>query len=303
MQRFLIEGGSAIQKLLTESVADFENHHNVNKLCEQIRDELFVTLESFLVPVIEKILCDPSLLPKLKKGAGKMGLRFNGYRPSSIRLLTGKTLNLQSPCFAKAASKRRPGPKSKKRKKGTGRHFGLDYLGFISKCSTMLCSTVTQAALLCPSFEIARRTLQCHAIHLNVKTIRGITMNLAEKAMPQRGMVSISDNDCVHGKTILVCIDGGRLRERRKKRGRKPEGQKRQGYHADWKEPIQFVIHTVDQEGTISKKDLPLYDATMGDVNVAFDLLEKYLCALDISKADRQAVTELKTFSRNHYMW
>jgi hypothetical protein len=216
-----------------------------------------------------------------------MGLRFNGYRPTSIRLLTGSSLKLQSPYFAKARSKRRPGRKSKKRKNGTGRHFGLDHLGFISRCSTLLGSVVVQAALLCPSFEIARRTLKSHAIDLNVKTIRRIAMDLAEEAMPQRGRVSLSDTDCVDGKTVLVCIDGGRLRERRTKRGRKPEGQKRQGYHAEWKEPIQFVIQTVDEDGTISKEHLPLYDATMGDVDAAFDLLETYLRELDVSKAGR----------------
>jgi hypothetical protein len=105
--------------------------------------------------------------------------------------------------------------------------------------------------------------------------------------MPQRGRVSLSDTDCVDGKTVLVCIDGGRLRERRTKRGRKSEGQKRQGYHAEWKEPIQFVIQTVDEDGTISKEHLPLYDATMGDVDAAFDLLETYLRELDVSKAGR----------------
>jgi hypothetical protein len=278
---------SAIHTLLTEAIADFHNHRNVNTLCEQVRSGLFVLVEAFLIPVVEKVLCDPNLLPELKVGAGKMGLRFNGYRPTSIRLLTGSSLKLQSPYFAKARSKRRPGRKSKKRKNGTGRHFGLDHLGFISRCSTLLSSVVVQAALLCPSFEIARRTLKSHAIDLNVKTIRRIAMDLAEEAMPQRGRVSLSDTDCVDGKTVLVCIDGGRLRERRTKRGRKPEGQKRQGYHAEWKEPIQFVIQTVDEDGTISKEHLPLYDATMGDVDAAFDLLETYLRELDVSKAGR----------------
>ncbi len=277
----------AIQLLLTEAVTDFQTHRNVNILCEQIRNGILNTVEAFLIPVIEKILCDPDFLSELKIGAGKMGLRFNGYRPSSIRLLTGTSLKIQSPYFSKAVSKKRPGPKSKKRKKGTGRHLGLDYLGFIGRCSTLLVTTVAQAAILCPSFEIARQTLNNHAIILNVKTIRRITMNLGQEAMPLRGRVSVCDTDRVHGKTILVCIDGGRLRERRPKRGRKSKGQKRQGYHADWKEPIQFVIHTVDPDGTISKKHLPLYDATMGEIDAAVDLLETYLRELDISKAKR----------------
>ena len=278
---------SAIHTLLTEAVADFHNHRDVNMLCEQVRNGLFAFVEEFLAPVIEKVLCDPDLLPELKAGASKMRLRFDGYRPTSIRLLTGNSLKLQSPYFAKARAKRRPGRKSKKRKNGTGRHCGLDYLGFINRCSTLLCSAVAQAALLCPSFEIARKTLKTHAVDLDVKTIRRIAIALAKEAMPQRGRVSLCDTDRVDGKTILICIDGGRLRERRTKRGRKPKGQKRQGYHTDWKEPIQFVIQTVDEDGTISKEHLPLYDATMGDINAAFDLLETYLRELHISKAGR----------------
>jgi len=276
-----------IQTLLAESAADFQNHKNVNILCEQVRNGLFVLVEALLVPVIEKVLCDPDFLSELKVGAGKMGLHFNGYRSSSIRLLTGTSLSIRSPYFSKAVSKRRPGPKSKKRQNGTGRHFGFDYLGFIGRCSTLLTSSVAHAALLCPSFEIARQTLKNHAINLNVKTIRRITMNLAQEAMPLRGRVSLCDSDHVSGKTVLVCVDGGRLRERRPKRGRKPKGQKRQGYHAEWKEPIQFVIHIVDPDGMISQKHLPLYDATMGDIDAAFELLETYLRELNISKAKR----------------
>jgi len=278
---------SAIRTLLSDAVADFQNHRNVNALCEQVRNGILLHVEAFLAPVIEKLLCDPQLMPELKIGAGKMGLRFNAYRPSSIRLLTGNALKVRSPYFSKTRTRRRPGRKTKKRNKGTGRHFGLDYLGFIGRCSALLGSVVSQAALLCPSFEIARQTLKSHAIDLNVKTIRRITLNVAREAMPHRGRVSICDSDAIEGKTVLICIDGGRLRERRNKRGRKPEGQKRQGYHADWKEPIQFVIHIVDPDGSISKEHLPLYDATMGDVDAAFKLLETYLSHLGILKAAR----------------
>ena len=218
-----------IRTLLTEVIADFQTHKNVNILCEEVRNDLFAIVESFLVSAIEKVLCAPELLGELKIGAGKKALRFNGYRPSSIRLLTGTPLSIRSPYFSKAVSKRRPGPKSKKRQK----------------------------------------------------------MNLAGEAMPLRGKVSLCDTDRVNGKTVLVCIDGGRLRERRPKRGRKQKGQKRRGYHADWKEPIQFVIQIVNSDGTISKKHLPLYDATMGDIDSAFELLEIYLRELNVTAAER----------------
>ena len=278
---------TAIETFLTESIETFNSHRNVNTLCEQLKDEFFAIVETLLTPVIEKVVCNDDLLPELKVGAGKMGLHFNGYRPTSIRLLTGTSLPLRSPYFAKARPKSRPGRKSKKRNGKSGRHFGLDFLGFVSRCSMTLGSAVVQAALLCPSFEIARKTLKFHSIHLDVKTIRKISMDLAARAMGRRGKVSISDADCVDGKTVLVCIDGGRLRERRVKRGRRPAGQKRQGYHAEWKEPIQIVIQVVNPDGEISKEHLPLYDATMGDIDAAFDLLETYLCDLGVSNADR----------------
>ena len=278
---------TAIETLLTESIEDFNNHRNVNTLCEQLKDEFFGIVETLLTPFIEKVVCDDDLLPELKVGAGKMGLHFNGYRPTSIRLLTGTSLPIRSPYFAKAKPKSRTRRKSKKRNGKSGRHFGLDFLGFVERCSTTLGSAVVQAALLCPSFEIARKTLKFHSIKLDVKTIRKISMDLAARAMGQRGKVSISDADCVDGKTVLVCIDGGRLRERRVKRGRRPAGRKRQGYHAEWKEPIQIVIQVVNPDGEISKEHLPLYDATMGDIDAAFDLLETYLRDLGVSNADR----------------
>jgi hypothetical protein len=278
---------NAINNLLNEAVADFENHRNINILCERVRDTLFTIVEAFLVRKIEKVLHDPAVLRQLKVGAAKKGLGFNGYRSTSIRLLTGNPVNLQSPYFAKAKSKRRPAAGSSTRKNGTGCHFGLDYLGFISRCSALLGSVVVQAALLCPSFELARRTLKSHAIDLNVKTIHRLTMELAAKALPQRGRVSLTTADRVGGKTVLVCIDGGRLRERRTKQGPKPEGRKRQGFHADWKEPVQFVIQIVDEDGKICRKSPPLYDATLGGLDSAFELLETYLRELEITTADR----------------
>jgi hypothetical protein len=71
-------------------------------------------------------------------------------------------------------------------------------------------------------------------------------MSFGNRAIKHRGRVSLSANDSAEGKTILICIDGGRLRERKTKRGRKRSGQKRQGFHTKWREPLQFVIQTIN---------------------------------------------------------
>lgn len=272
---------------ITHIIDRFKEHCNVNTACDEIRNTLTGLAETVLKPAIEEIICCPEILPVLKTGAGKLGLRFNGYRPTSVMLLSGESIEIRSPYFAKARPKKRRGRKPKKRKRGTGAHFGLDYLGFVGRCTVLLGSAVVQAALLCPSYELARITLKSHAITLNVKTIRRLVMSLGKRAMEYRGRGSLSESDSVDGKTILICIDGGRLRERKAKRGRKRKGQKRQGFHSKWREPLQFVIQTINKGGVACKEHLPIYDATMGKIDFAFDLLEEYLSNMSLQNAGR----------------
>jgi len=159
-------------------------------------------------------------------------------------------------------------------------------MGFIDRCSSTLASSAVQAALLCPSFEVARRTLLSFGIELNIKTIRRLCLSMGEKTIEQRHRIALSDADGVENRTLFVCIDGGRLHERTAKRGRRPAGQKRQGYHTDWREPTQIVIQWLDADGGRCRQTVPLYDATMGDMDAVFELLESHLRQIDASKAD-----------------
>lgn len=90
----------------------------------------------------------------------------------------------------------------------------------------------------------------------------------------------------MNGRILFVCIDGGRLRERRTKSGRLSCDQKRRGYRTDWREPTQIVIQWLDADGNPIKEIAPLYDATMADINGAFELLEDYLRQIDVTQAD-----------------
>ena len=198
--------------------------------------------------------------------AAKSALRFNGFKPTSIRLLSGRSFSINSPYFAKSTSKMRRGRK-KKRKTKSGDHLGLSYLGFIDRCSGVLTSSAVQAALLCPSFEVAERTLHSFGIEMNIKTIRRLCLSMGGQAINHRHHIALSDADTVENRTLFICIDGGRLRERKAKRGRRPAGQKRQGYHTDWREPTQIVIQWLNANGEKCKHTVPLYDATMADTD------------------------------------
>ncbi len=74
------------------------------------------------------------------------------------------------------------------------------------------------------------------------------------------------------------------MRERRCKSGQKKAGQRRRGYHTDWREPKLFTLYVLDEQGHVVKEFKPLHDATLGDHEMMFALLERYLKALDLSE-------------------
>jgi hypothetical protein len=273
-------------KAIDLAIADFQNQHDVNQLLIDIRTALIRFVEELIVSVVQQLLSDRHVLTTLKALAGRSALRFNGFKPTSIRLLSGRSLSIDSPYFAKAPVKARRGRKSKKRKSKSGDHLGLSYLGFIDRCSGVLASSAVQAALLCPSFEIAKRSLLSFGIEVNIKTIRRLCLSVGNQAIEHRHCIALSDADDVENRTLFVCIDGGRLRERTAKRGRRPVGQKRQGYHTHWREPTQIVIQWLDPGGSKIEKNVPLYDATLADIDGAFELLEGHLRRIDVSKVD-----------------
>jgi hypothetical protein len=270
---------------IQSSLSKFTEHPDINQLLEDLRTATIFWIEQLVVSSVQHQFRNPDFMASLKMIAAKSGFRYHGLKPTSIRLLSGNSISIDSPYFIKAESKKRHGRKSKKRTAGTGCHFGLAYLGFLSRSSTLLLSSAVQSALLCPSFEIAARTLQSFGIQLDVKTIQRFCLDLGMKAMTNRDDIALTDADSATDRILFVCMDGGRLRERRPKRGRKPKNLKRQGYHTDWREPIQIVIQVLDTTGNPYKDIHPIYDATLAGIDGAFDLLEAYLKKLDAQHA------------------
>ncbi len=230
---------------------------------------------------LSALLMGPEFVRALKALGGRLGMRLNGYRSVKVCLGSGQWVEVVVAYFVKAAPKRR------RRARRKGAYLGLEVLGFLRRWSSRLVSEVAQAALLCPSLEVAHAVLERRGLKLNVKTIRGMCRALAEQGRSFRGEISLTGTEELAGHTLVIGIDGGRLRERRAKRGRKKAGQKRQGYHTEWKEPKLFTVYVLDNEGRVVKSFAPLHDATMQDHKGLFALLERYLEALDLEKVAR----------------
>ena len=219
----------AFKDSIQQIIADFKDQADVNGLIRQLQILSVNAIEPLIASVVQELLHHPDFLATVKELAAKSALRFKGFKPTSIRLISGRAISIDSPYFVKTPPQVRRGRKSKKRKAKSGCHPGLTYLGLIDRASGSLVSQVAQAALLCPSLEVARKTLSSFGIDMNIKTIQRLCQAVGEKAIEERHRIALSDADGVNGRTLLVCIDGGRLRERRAKRGRRSKEQKRQG--------------------------------------------------------------------------
>jgi hypothetical protein len=272
-----------LQLAIERTLSDFQQQADVNRLIQNLRAIVFTSIEEAITAAVQQLLYDRRFLQTVKQIAARSAMRFKGFKPTSIRLLSGQALAIESPYFTKVPPKAHRG---RKRKAKNGCHLALAYLGLIDRCSAVLASAAVQAALLCPSLEIAHRTLASFGIAMNVKTIRRLCLSLGDQALENRHRIALSDDDSVDKRIVFICIDGGRLRERKAKRGRIPAKLKYRGYNTDWREPTQIVIQWLDADGNACKEIVPLYDATMADVDGAFELLEDYLRQIDLSKSD-----------------
>ena len=237
---------------------------------------------------LQKHLSNSKVLKDLKKLGGAHCLRFKEMRTKSISLGDGAVVSVASPYFI--STRKRHGRK-KAGPNGTGCHLALEVLGFMGGRSPTLISRMAQAAILAPSFDVASTLLKEWGLSASPNTIRAVCRTLARKGMVQRGSISFSKDENIKGYSMVIGIDGGRLRERRPKRGRKPGHLKRQGFHTDWKEPKLLTMYLIDSNGSIVRDFKPIHDATMENHEGLFQLVSQYLEALDINQLKRVIFT------------
>jgi len=128
-------------------------------------------------------------------------------------------------CFPPGEAKDKRG-RSPKRQKGVLRHLGLELLGIIKRISPALIEICVSMAVLCPSFEVAVNALRGLGITMNEHLLQNITIRFAGLAKNVRIECNGDTVWQKPGMKILVCVDGGRTRERRTKRGKRKKGQK-----------------------------------------------------------------------------
>jgi hypothetical protein len=213
----------------------------------------------------------------LKSHPGKM--KNIGRRTVTIRMLGGTLVTIEVTYYHQKSD-----TKSRSRK---GFYPKLLLLGIHDKCTPALSSRVSLFATAACSFEEAKRLMETlYGFKLDIKTIRMICKRFAFRARTcfTDGEVPIKEE--FKGKRVVVSADGGRVRTRVNKRGKKTK-KNRSRYKTDWREPKLILVYVVNENGEKDRKIPPVMDASLDGPDATFAMLLYYLKKLGVSTADQ----------------
>jgi hypothetical protein len=134
------------------------------------------------------------------------------------------------------------------------------------------------------SLEDARKQLAEMGIRLGVKQIAAIANQFSQRARLRQKAGEMGISARVAGRRVVVSTDGGRVRIRRNKQGKRTKKGRRR-YRTDWREPKLLAIYVVDEHGQIEREFTPVLDGTLQGPEAVFRLIEFYLRELGIDQA------------------
>lgn len=198
-----------------------------------------------------------------------------GYRPVTVQFLGGVEVELMARYWCRSQARA---------DKGKGSYFGLVLLGVCDRTTPALASEVAQLAAALSSFEDAQARLRQMGVNMSIRRIANVAYHFAQRARRQQDLDGMGIEGSLAGKRVVISTDGGRLRVRKNKRGRKTK-KGRSRYHTDWREPKLLVIYVVDEKGRIAQEFAPVLDGTLKGPDEVFRLMEFYLRQLEIHRA------------------
>ena len=202
-----------------------------------------------------------------------------GRRTVNIRMLGGTLVSIEVTYYHQKSDDKL---RSKK-----GFYPKLMLLGIHDRCTPALCSRASLFATAACSFEEAKRLMETlYGFKLDIKKIRMICKRFALRARAsfKDGEVPIQEE--FKGKRVVISADGGRVRTRVNKRGKKTK-KNRSRYKTDWREPKLILVYVVNENGEKDRKIPPVMDASLDGPDATFAMLLYYLEKLGVASADQ----------------
>src|SRR6266849_6533738 len=219
-------------------------------------------------------------------------LVHKGVRTTSVLLLGGTCLVLETPYLREDRRGRRGRRRRTRVSHGTGCYPVLEALGIADRVSPATRSEIALHVVQAASYReaaamLARRGLACDVsslVRISTATAEA-SIRLRDAALAAALRVPVPRDGPLAGKRVRVSLDGGRVRIRRTHRGRKTT-KGRHGFSTPWREPRLLVIDILDEQGRPDRLRLPLYDVHLGDAEAVWALLIGYLRLLGAAYAD-----------------
>lgn len=207
----------------------------------------------------------------------------------TVDLLGGSTVDVVTPYFLDRSPRkgRKPRPGQRGRS-GHGIFPLLAALGIHERFTPAYGAEIARMVVL-GSMDQARAELARRGVKRDKKAIRRVVHLEGRRALAHRkwrteALESPPGDSPLAGKTVGIFLDGGRLRVRLKKRGRKRKNGGK-SFQADWREPRVLVVLELGERGRKARNGFVRYDATLANADETFVLLEATLKALGADQA------------------
>ena len=205
-------------------------------------------------------------------------MRSDGLETVNVRTSRGTTVPVTTPYYREKHARRA--------KRRPGLYPALVVLGIYDRCTPKLASDASRAVAMLSSLAEAQAQLRSDGIVLDIKTLRSTAYRYAARARAVQQSAACGLLDRVTGKRVVVSLDGGRVRVRRKKRGPKTK-KGRNRFHTDWKEPKLLILYVVGDDGRPSQTWAPIIDGTLRGPEAVFALLLSYARQIGLNAADK----------------
>ena len=205
-------------------------------------------------------------------------MRSDGLETVNVRTSRGTTVPVTTPYYREKHARRA--------KRRPGLYPALVVLGIYDRCTPKLASDASRAVAMLSSLAEAQAQLRSDGIALDIKTLRSTAYRYAARARAVQQSAACGLLDRVTGKRVVVSLDGGRVRVRRKKRGPKTK-KGRNRFHTDWKEPKLLILYVVGDDGRPSQTWAPIIDGTLRGPEAVFALLLSYARQIGLNAADK----------------
>jgi hypothetical protein len=219
-------------------------------------------------------------------------LVHKGLRTTSVWLLGGTRLILETPYLREDRRGRRGRRRGKRGAHGTGCYPVLECLGIADRVSPATRSEIALHMVQAASYLEAAHMLSRRGLRCDVSSLVRITTATAEASTRLRDAaletalrLPVLSDGPLAGKRVRVSLDGGRVRTRQTHRGRQT-AKGRHGFAVPWREPRVLVIDILDEHGQPDRLRLPLYDVLIGDAEAIWTLVSGYLRLLGAAYAD-----------------